>query len=112
MVALSAPVTHDRVRAVLGPEVSIWTVTIENPGNDVIKSREHLSHFRTTIRELLDEIKEQHGQITPLNVFPVCAVSTAIEFGRVRMPKAHMPWVIYDQVNQLGGFVEAIRIST
>lgn len=112
VIALSAPVARDRIQSVLGPDVSIWTVTVVNPENDLIKSREHLRRFRTAIRSLLDEIKQQHGQTTPLHVFPVCAVSTAIEFGRVRMPKAHMPWVVYDQVNQLGGFVEAINIST
>jgi hypothetical protein len=37
-------------------------------------------------------------------------VSFAVEFGRVRMPKAHMPMMIYDQVNDRGGFVQALSI--
>lgn len=112
VIALSAPVSHDRVRAVLGEEASIWTLTVDDPNNDLIKSREQLSAFRNAVRKLFDEIKRAHGQETPLHVFPVGSVSTAIEFGRVRMPKAHMPWVLYDQVNQLGGFVRTIEITT
>jgi len=45
-----------------------------------------------------------------LNVFPVTAVSLAVEFGRARMPKADMPWRIYDQNNKRDGFVHAIDV--
>lgn len=38
-------------------------------------------------------------------------VATAIELGRVRMPKADMPWRIYDQVNDSGGFIPALEIG-
>jgi hypothetical protein len=58
----------------------------------------------------MDRIKAAHGQTTPLHVFPVASVSAAIEFGRIRMPKADMPWRIYDQVNDRGGFVFALSI--
>jgi hypothetical protein len=63
------------------------------------------------MRQLLDRIKAAHGQNTVLRVFPVCSVSMAIEFGRIRMPKADMPWRLYDQVNPRGGFVSALAIS-
>ncbi|MFA0813857.1 hypothetical protein [Microbulbifer epialgicus] len=33
---------------------------------------------------------------TPFHVFPVTPVSCVIEFGRVRMPKSDIPWLIYD----------------
>lgn len=110
VLALSATVTLDRIISVLGPEVSIWTVTVPTPHNDVTKSREQLSQFRALLRRLLDQIKAAHGQTTPLHVFPVASVSAAIEFGRIRMPKADMPWRIYDQVNACGGFVSALSI--
>jgi hypothetical protein len=110
-LALSAPVTNDRITAVLGPDAAIWRVTVDRPHNDLIKSRANLSSFRTVTRALLDRIKECHGQTTTLHVFPVVGVSPAIELGRVRMPKAHMPWQIYDQINARGGFVFALSLS-
>lgn len=110
VLALSAPITDDRVTDVLGPEAAIWRVTVPKPNNDLIKSRRHLSAFRTVIRELLDRIKDHHGRTTTLHIFPAAGVSPSIELGRVRMPKSHMPWKIYDQVNDRGGFIEAINI--
>jgi hypothetical protein len=110
VLSLSATVTRDRIEAVLGPEASVWGVTIPRPNNDFIKSREHLSQFRAVLRPLLDRIKAAHGQTTLLNVFPAAPVSVAVEFGRARMPKADMPWRIYDQNNQRGGFVAALNI--
>lgn len=111
VISLSATVTLDRITSVLRDDASIWTVTMALPHNDIIKSRTQLSQFRTLIRSLLDRIKAVHGQNTVLHVFPVCAVSTAVEFGRIRMPKADMPWRIYDQVNARGGFVSALFVS-
>jgi SMODS-associated and fused to various effectors sensor domain len=110
VLGLSATVTRDRIESVLGPEASVWNVTVPQPGNDLIKSREHLSQFRSLMRELFNRIKAAHGQTTLLHVFPVAAVSAAVEFGRVRMPKADMPWCIYDQNNWRGGFVETLSI--
>jgi hypothetical protein len=110
VLATSATVTRDRITSLLGDDASIWTVTVSTPHNDIIKSREQLSRFRSLLRPVLDQIKAAHGQAAPLHVFPVTSVSAAIELGRVRMPKADMPWRIYDQVNDLGGFVYALSI--
>jgi hypothetical protein len=111
VVALTASVSDDRITSVLGNDACIWKISIPNPNNDHIKCREDLCNLRRLLRPLLDEIKEVHGQSTPLHIFPVAAVSVSIELGRIRMPKAHMPWVVYDQVNELGGFVPAITIG-
>jgi hypothetical protein len=110
VLALSGTVATDRIASVLGKEASIWTVTVQNPHNDLVKSTVQLSEFRSLIRRLLNEIKAAYGQATLLHVFPVAPVSVAIEFGRVRMPKADMPWKIYDQVNSRGGFIPALFI--
>ena len=110
VLALSATVTPDRITAVLGDKASIWTVTVPKPHNDVMKSREQLSRFRALLRPLLDRIKAAHGQTNPLHLFPAAPVSAAVEFGRVRMPKADTAWVLYDQVGARGGFVPTFTI--
>lgn len=110
VLSLNATVTRDRIEAVLGPDVSIWNVSVARPNNDLVKSREHASQFRTLLRELFDRIKAVYGQTTQLHVFPAAPVSLAVEFGRARMPKSDMPWCIYDQNNKRGGFVKALNI--
>jgi hypothetical protein len=56
-------------------------------------------------------IKGKHGQSTPLRIFPAMPIACAVEFGRVRMPKADMPWIIYDQNNKAGKFIQTISIQ-
>lgn len=110
VLAISATVMPDRITPVLGPDASIWTVSLDAPHNDALKSPQHLSGFRARLRPLLDRIKAIHGQSTPLHVFPASPVSAAVELGRIRMPKADMPWQLYDQNSALGGFVPALSI--
>jgi len=107
---LSATVSGERIRRVLGTDTSIWSITVPSPHNDVTKSRRQVSEFRALLRTALDQIKAAHGQRTVLHVFPAMSVSLAVELGRVRMPKADTPWQIYDQVNALGGFVPALAL--
>lgn len=110
VVGTSATVTPDRIEKVLGRGVSLWSVTIPRPNNDPVKSREDLARFRSLLRELFDDIKAAHGQWTLLHIFPATSVSLAVEFGRARMPKADMPWRIYDQNNKRDGFIPALDI--
>ena len=67
--------------------------------------------MRQVIRELMVLIKEMHGPTTPLSVFPAMSVSCSIEMGRARMPKADMPWIIYDQNSKEKKFIKAITIG-
>ncbi|MCO6437318.1 MAG: SAVED domain-containing protein [Phycisphaerae bacterium] len=110
VLALSATVSDERIQKVLGDDVAIWRVAVAAPNNDLLRSREQLQRFRQLARPLLDRIKKHHGQDAMLHVFPAAPVSVCVELGRVRMPKTDLPWQVYDQVNELGGFVPAIRI--
>ena len=107
---LSATVSAERIHRVLGTDASIWSIRVPLPHNDFTKSRRQVSEFRALLRTVLDQIKAAHGQRTVLHVFPAMSVSLAVELGRVRMPKADVPWQIYDQVNALGGFVPALAL--
>lgn len=108
VVSLSARISYDRITSILSENVSIWELYITDPHNDFLRSQAQLIMFRETLRRLLISIKEAHGQSRPLKIFPAMPVACAVEFGRVRMPKADMPWVIYDQNNKAGRFIETI----
>ena len=111
VIEFTAPVTEDRILKVV-PGANIWRMRIPNPNNDHIKCRQDLSNFRKQVHQVLGNIQEKHGHQTPLHVFPVAGVSVAVEFGRVRQPKAHMPWIIYDQNKKHDGFFEALTIES
>jgi len=109
--SLSATVTADRIHRVIGDEATIWQVTVPKPHNDLIRSQDHLREFREFVRPLMDQIKAIHSETQTLHVFPAIPASAAIELGRIRMPKADLPWKLYDQVKERGGFVPALSIK-
>lgn len=109
--SLSAKIALERVEAVLGEAVSIWEVTIDRPHNDFLRSEAQLSIFREAVRKLMVAIKTAHPNATDLKVFPAMPVSCAVELGRVRMPKADLPMVIYDQNHKHHKFIETITIG-
>ncbi len=109
-ISLSGTVVNDRICAVLGEDCSVYTLTVDNPFNDFLRSEAQLIRFGEIIRRLLDEIKAEYGGNTPLHVFPAMPVSASIELGRRWMPKADMSLIIYDQNTAIGGFVESLTI--
>lgn len=109
--SLSAKIGAERIESVVGGKVSIWEVTIDQPHNDFLRSEAQLSMFRETARKLMVRIKAAHPNATDLKIFPAMAVSCAIELGRIRMPKADLPWVIYDQNHKHQKFIETITIG-
>jgi hypothetical protein len=111
LISLSARISHDRVRSILGAGLSVWELTLDECHNDFLKSRAQLSAFREAARKLMVAISDTHGQRTPLMIFPAMPVACAVELGRVRMPKAEMPWIIFDQNNKLGKFTKALEIG-
>jgi hypothetical protein len=110
LIDISGRVTEDRIHLVLGEGASIWRLTVASPHNDIIKSRDHLAAFRAAARRLFSTIKEKHGQNTPLHIFLVAPASVCVELGRVRMPKADMPWLLYDHHN-VHGFKSVLNIA-
>jgi len=109
--SLSATITYDRIEKTLGNNVSIWGITVScAPNNDFLKTEALLSDFRRTARYAFDKIKAHHGCID-IHIFPAMPVSASIELGRVWMPKADMPLVIYDENKSKGGFYKTITIK-
>jgi len=112
-ISLSDIINHERISTVMGEQVSVWELTVpeEHIGNDNIRSSAQLPMMRSVIRKLMVLIKDVHGSTTPLSIFPAMAVSCSIEMGRARMPKADMPWIIYDQNNKKKEFIKTIPIG-
>lgn len=110
-IELSDVIIDQRITNVIGENVSIYSIKINNPNNDFVKSRKQIIDFGEKMKEVFREIKKIHGQETVLNIFPAIPVSLAVQLGRIWMPKADIPMKIYDQNNLLGGFIEAINIT-
>ncbi len=112
IISLSDSIAHERITSVLGDNVSVWELTLAKPHNDFLKSKAQLSQFRKAARWLMVEIGKAHGKTAPLTIFPAMPVACAIELGRIRMPKADNPWVIYDQNHKHRKFIRALEIGS
>lgn len=111
VLGLSAEVKDDRITDILGPDAAIWRIDAIGGHNDVMKRPEDLAEFRRLVRSTLNAIKARHGEAATIHIFPAMPVSAAVEVGRVWMPKADLPLVVYDQNRRLGGFVRALEIG-
>lgn len=113
IISLSDRIAPERIKSVVSETLSFWELTVDEPHlhNDFIRSPAQLSMLRSKIRKLMVIIKQRHGNDTPLLIFPAMPVSCAIEMGRARMPKADMPWVVYDHNNKIGRFIKALEIG-
>lgn len=111
-IALSATVDDRRIRSVIGDDAVIWSVTTPRPHNDVLKRADDLQRFRSMMRGVFDRIKARHGDQKCLHVFPIMPVATAVETGRVWMPKADLPMVVWDENRLAGGFRQALAIGS
>lgn len=109
--ALSGKITSDRISKAVGNDVAIWEVTVPECSNRIIQSEAQLSMFRDQVSKLIAEINAAHPDAEYISIFPAMGVSCAVELGRLRMPKADKPWVIYDQNKDAGGFVKALTIG-
>jgi hypothetical protein len=110
-LALSATIADERIRSAFAGDYPIWSLTCEEPHNDIMRRPGDLAAFRKHLRRLFDSIKAKHGPDATIHVFPALPVSAAIEVGRTLMPKADLPLVIWDQNRLLGGFGQALRID-
>lgn len=111
LFSLSAKISPERISAVLPGKLSIWEVTIDQPHNDFLQSEAQLSMFRGIMPKLISKISADHPCLSELHIFPAMPLSCAVEFGRIRMPKADAKWIIYDQNNKHQRFTAALTIG-
>lgn len=111
-LSLSAEINSERISNILGHQsYSEWKLTINKPNNDYLRSKEQLAVFRKEFRSLLNAIKSNHGEKAVIHIFPAVPVSVAVEIGRIRQPKADLPFVIYDENKKSNGFIHALNIG-
>ncbi|WP_336057932.1 SAVED domain-containing protein [Nitratireductor sp. CH_MIT9313-5] len=110
-LGVSATIDDDRIFSILGENAAIWSITAENPHNDIMRRQDDLSIYKRHLRGMFDRIKAHHGENAVINVFPAVPVSLAVETGRAWMPKADLPMRIFDQSREAKAFVAAITIG-
>lgn len=110
-LGISATIDDERISNVLGADVPVWAIEAKNPGNDILGRPECLAAFRTLLRQTFAAIRLAHGDDAEIHVFPALPVAMAIEVGRVWMPKADLPLILWDERRDQGGFQQRLVIG-
>ena len=111
VLALSANAIKERITMKYRDTASIWTITCKKPENDMMRCEGQLMQFNRVARATMDAIKTTHQNADRLKIFMAVPASCAVELGRIRMPKADLPWVLYDYRGEKNEDVEAITIN-
>lgn len=111
VLALSANAIKTRIANKFGDTASIWTITCNKPDNDMMRCEGQLMQFNRIARETMDAIKTTHKNADCLKIFMAAPASCAVELGRIRMPKADLPWVLYDYRMDRDEDIETITIK-
>lgn len=111
VVSLSARIAYERITAVVGDDVAIWELTVDDPHNDFLQSEAQLRSFSEAARKVMVAIMSAHRGARTLMIFPAMPAACAVELGRIRMPKADLGWTIYDQNHRHQRFIPALTIG-
>ena len=111
VIALSSETIINRINERFGGKASIWTISCDNPNNDMLRSYSQLVQFNRVARRAIEEINSYHRGASNVKIFMAAPNACAVELGRVRMEKADLPWVLYDYRNEINEDIETITIN-
>ncbi len=109
-LSLSAQINNERITSLLGSDINVYRITHDNPSNTYLEASSTLEDYAAVLRGALDKIKYENPNVQEIHVFPAMPVSAAISTGRVRMPKADLPFIIYEENRVKGGFYKTFKI--
>lgn len=110
-VSLSAEIPSERITNILGENAAIWTIRIKNPNQYFVTNKKIQDNFKIIFKSLLEDIKKSNKNIKEINIFPAMPQSLAICLGQTRMPKADLPFIIYDQNNKYNKFIKTVTLK-
>lgn len=111
VIDLSAEIRDQRVIKVLGKACSIYHLSITEPNRDFVTSVSVQNAFVKELRDVLERIKNDNPAVECIRIFPAMPNSLAVRMGMDYMPKADLPWVVYEQSGTDTGFIETITIG-
>ena len=108
--ALSSSIATERIKSVLGDDVTVYSVTIGSPNRNFVANPNIMDDFISKSREVMEIIKQRHGKEININVFPAMPSALAVRFGMDYMPKTDNRLLIYDEQVEKG-FAYALTIG-
>ena len=83
----------------LVPNNKMYSIKAENPGFMFIQSKEQLLEFQIKFRELLNEIRDIHGEEVKINLVIAAPNPISFEIGKCIMKNIDPTIILYDKVD-------------
>ena len=83
----------------LVPNNIMYSIKAENPGFMFIQSKEQLLEFQIKFRELLNEIRDIHGEEVKINLVIAAPNPISFEIGKCIMKNIDPTIILYDKVD-------------
>lgn len=111
VVSLSASISRARIAEAVPAPHSVWEIALPDPSPHFLAAKVQLTEFGKVIRKVVDDVRLSCPTASEILVFPAMPAACSVEMGRIRLPKADLPWRFFDQNNTHNRFIEAITIS-
>ncbi|ABQ26395.1 SAVED domain-containing protein [Geotalea uraniireducens] len=111
IISISSSVNKSTVSAVMGDEYNCYELSVANPSRDFLSKRSKLKTFSYEYRRLLEILRTNNGHNKPIHLFCAVPAPVAIECGRLLLPKSDPPIMVYDFINDAGGYTCALAIN-
>lgn len=112
ILSLSGKIRKEEADDVLkGKKFSSYEISIADPFDDYLRSREHLSNFISVYQKLKELIRSQHKKNAMVHVFAAVPASVAIEIGRHRNPSFDLPMTIYNYSKDQNNYTKGIILG-
>ena len=83
----------------LVPNNIMYSIKAENPGFMYIQSKEQILEFKIKFRELLNEIRDIHGEEVKINLVIAAPNPISFEIGKCIMKNIDPTIILYDKVD-------------
>jgi len=111
VLSLSGKIHLHEIRRIITQKSPCYEVTIETPSPLFLDSKDKLIQFQKIYRELITKIREKHGSMCQIHLFPAVPAPIAVSCGKELFPKADPPIFVYDHIDTKQGFKYALRVN-
>lgn len=113
VLSLSGSITQRDLPRRIMCDFAVYEITLDGqePSTAFLRRRENLEAFKSTYRALLRRIRNTHGPIKEIHLFPAVPAPVAVVCGRETLRKVDPSLLVYDFDKEKGGFKLRLKVN-
>jgi SMODS-associated and fused to various effectors sensor domain len=113
LLSLSGSITQSDLPDRILRDFAVYEITLDGqePSTAFLRRREDLEAFKSAYRALLRRIRNTHGPIKEIHLFPAVPAPVAVVCGRETLRKVDPSLLVYDFDKNKGGFKLRLKVN-